>query len=162
MLMDLSPMARSSVSIAFEASYESSHADRLLGFYGRSNDTSDGIGGFISRLGIIWGKSPSADSATTQGTPLGLSTTRSVSSDTHGPLVGLWEANRRWEKQGDATIRESFNFNPAYTEPPKLITGFAALVRLIVRSVMILTADYFTGHRFLYHVVCRSTYNHCY
>ncbi|KAF2656901.1 hypothetical protein K491DRAFT_354908 [Lophiostoma macrostomum CBS 122681] len=98
----------------------------FLGFFGRSDDDKEGA---IWRLGLVWGKSSTPDPTNAEGTPLGLSTVASLAVDTHAPAMGLWDSNvKPWKREDGFVIRDNLVFEPAYTEPPLLLSGFWKLV----------------------------------
>ncbi|KAF9736080.1 hypothetical protein PMIN01_05995 [Paraphaeosphaeria minitans] len=79
----------------------------VKGFFGRSNDDQDGW-----RLGLVWGCPPKVQR------PKNLPDPR---------LESYTQRKKDWKVAPDFIWRSTIKFNPAYVEPPTLISGLSRL-----------------------------------
>jgi len=96
------------------------------GFFGRSDDALKNEGA-IWRLGLIWGRSSGPEATNTEVKPLGLSSIASMVADSHSPQSGTYRPSNWKSDQADFIDRSEIKFDPAYSEPPLMISGIAHL-----------------------------------
>jgi hypothetical protein len=104
----------------------------VKGFFGRSDDDQNGEG-CIWRLGLLWGRpapgTPEAKPDTKQESkPLAVSSISSMVKEPTGPQSAEFYAEGKdWKMDMNFIWRGAIKFQPAYSEPPTVISGLSNL-----------------------------------
>jgi hypothetical protein len=103
----------------------------VKGFFGRSDDDQKGDG-CIWRLGLLWGRpgpgEPEAKLDTKlDSKPLGVSSISSMIKEPTKPQSAEFHGDQNWKTDMNFIWRGAFKFQPAYSEPPTVISGLSCL-----------------------------------